>query len=446
MIRTAIKLLLLALFTGNAGHAFAQLEKLIVERYYVTDANDATDNTGGGVAEGSVTYRIYADLIPGSILKSIYGDAAHPFSITSTEVFFNHATDGQTFAKEFIKNRYMENTVALDTWLTIGQTAKKQGPVAYYGILKDQDNNGSFIGGDNNDGGSEMITGGLLVNADPSIGMALTTSDGMDTLGIVPDSWFSNGVLDFLSGNDSTIFGSLVAGNNFYSESFSLSNSGVSGTRADSNQVLIAQLTTKGELSFRINLEVETVVDDIPTSHFYVGTNEITNSTEIFNPYLTYPYACGCNDPGYLEYDPAFICNMPGTCLTSIVIGCMDSLACNYDPTVNLHLTELCCYPGWCSNRNIEEVCPQLKGSSFDFTLYPNPTSGNVTLNVINGESSSLEYFLLNSYGVEMRHRTIPGAPLNFIEEIDLSGISPGIYQVKVITDHGFQHQLFVRL
>lgn len=65
----------------------AQLQKVIVEKYYISDANDATDTLGGGLSAGSTTYRIYVDLAPGSILKKIYGDGYHPFSIQSTAPF-----------------------------------------------------------------------------------------------------------------------------------------------------------------------------------------------------------------------------------------------------------------------------------------------------------------------------------------------------------------------
>lgn len=92
---------ILGVFLLSALNSFSQLEKIIVERYYVSDANDATDVIGGVVEEGSVTYRIYVDMLPGTILKSIYGDASHPFNISSTEVFFNNESDGQTFAKDF---------------------------------------------------------------------------------------------------------------------------------------------------------------------------------------------------------------------------------------------------------------------------------------------------------------------------------------------------------
>ena len=111
-MKTIIITLFILLFAPY--YASAQLEKVIVEKYYVSDSNDATDVSGGGVPVGSTTYRIYLDLKPGTILKRIYGDANHPFSISSSEVFFNNILDGQTFGKDFIKGRYLENTVHID--------------------------------------------------------------------------------------------------------------------------------------------------------------------------------------------------------------------------------------------------------------------------------------------------------------------------------------------
>ena len=69
---------------------FAQLEKVIVEKYYVSDDKDSTDTFGGVLKSGSTTYRIYVDLMPGSKLMKMYADANHKVEFASTEVFFNH--------------------------------------------------------------------------------------------------------------------------------------------------------------------------------------------------------------------------------------------------------------------------------------------------------------------------------------------------------------------
>jgi hypothetical protein len=443
-MKTFITTLILSLFVGQ--YASAQLEKVIIEKYYVSDSNDATDVSGGGVPIGSTTYRIYLDLKPGTILKRIYGDANHPFSISSSEVFFNNILDGRTFAKDFIKGRYLENTVALDTWLTLGQTAK-QGIKYYYGILKDQDTDGSFVGGVNNDGGSALVSSGLLINEDPSCGIPLTVADGMDTLNSAPNNWFNSGVLDFLSGADSTIFGGLVPNTSFYSSDFQLSCSGVQGTVADSNQVIVAQLTTLGELAFKMNITVEELVNGIPTLVNYVSSDTLLGENEKYSNLLSYPYYCGCNNANYLEYNSSFVCYEEGSCITPVVFGCADSLACNYDPMVNSNIQDLCCYPGSCAGRNIEEVCPSLMGNDFDVNVYPNPTSDDITMNIISGTTNgNWTYEVYNTYGSVKLSGLFTTTELNVVLPLELSNLDPGMYQLKVSNGEMSKHKLFIKL
>ena len=445
-----MKTFLLTLFFACFAwyNASAQLEKVIVEKYYVSDSNDFTDTSGGIVSIGSTTYRIYIDLAPGSILKKIYGDPNHPFEITSTEVFFNNILDGKSFGKDLTKVSLSENTVALDSWITLGQVPKKQGTKTYYGILKNQDDDGSFIGGINNDGGSSLITTGLLINNDPSCGIPLTVADGIDTMTVTPNSWTDVGVVDFTSGNDSTIFGSIVPQKEFISTGFSLSNSGVTGVNLDSNQIIIAQLTTKGDLSFKINLEIEQLINGLPTLVKYVAKDTLLLAGEIFSPLLSYPSSCGCDDPDFLEYSSSYVCYLEGSCQTPIKIGCMDSMACNYDPEVNINIENLCCYPGFCAGRNIEEVCPSLMGNDFDVNLYPNPTSGDITMNLISGNACNWNYEVYNTYGsVKLSGSfTTTQSELNVVLPLDLSNIDLGMYRLKVSNGDLSKHKLFIKL
>ena len=445
-----MKTFLLTLFFACFAwyNASAQLEKVIVEKYYVSDSNDFTDTSGGIVSIGSTTYRIYIDLAPGSILKKIYGDPNHPFEITSTEVFFNNILDGKSFGKDLTKVSLSENTVALDSWITLGQVPKKQGTKTYYGILKNQDDDGSFIGGINNDGGSSLIATGLLTNNDPSCGIPLIVSDGIDTMTVTPSSWSEVGVVDFTSGNDSTIFGSLVPKKEFISTGFELRNSGVTGVNLDSNQIIIAQLTTKGDLSFKINLEIEQLINGLPTLVKYVAKDTLLVAGEIFSPFLSYPPQCGCTNPDFLEYSSTFSCFLEGSCQTPVKIGCMDTLACNYDPAVNINVEELCCYPGFCADRNIEEVCPSLMGNDFDVNLYPNPTSGDITMNLISGNACNWNYEVYNTYGsVKLSGSfTTTQSELNVVLPLDLSNIDLGMYRLKVSNGDLSKHKLFIKL
>jgi hypothetical protein len=417
----------------NSTILFSQIENVIVEKYYVSDANDFTDTSGGILPIGSTTYRIYIDLAPGSILKKIYGDPSHPFEIRSSEVFFNNILDGKSFAKDLTKVSLPQNTVALDSWLTLGQVVKKQTPMTYYGVIKNQDDDGSFIG-----------LNGLLVNNDPSCGIPLTISDGIDTMSLTPFNWFDAGVVDFSSGNDSTIFGNLVPKKEFISSGFELRNSGVSGVNPDSNQVIIAQLTTKGDLSFKINLELEKLVNGVPTLVKYVAKDTLLDG-EFFSPFLSYPQSCGCDDPDFLEYSSSYVCYLEGSCQTPIKIGCMDSMACNYDPEVNLNIENLCCYPGKCNNRDIAVVCPELRGDSFEFLLHPNPVNGTLYLDVYSGFLAPITYTIFNTFGVKIIEKTLDPALAITGEAIETSTLDNGLYHIQVEVGNIVLTQLFIK-
>jgi len=63
------------------------LEAVIVETYYISDANDATDTDGGTLTAGSVTYRVYVDMAPNFEFQAAYGDANHEMFIETTTQF-----------------------------------------------------------------------------------------------------------------------------------------------------------------------------------------------------------------------------------------------------------------------------------------------------------------------------------------------------------------------
>ncbi|MEN9333841.1 MAG: Secretion system C-terminal sorting domain [Bacteroidota bacterium] len=419
---------------------YAQLDNLYIEKYYISDSNDATDTTGGILPVGSVTYRIYAKLLPGSKVSRIFGEAGHPFIIQSSAPFFNHSTEGKSFGKDFLKPRLGESLVALDTYITIGQVAK-QGTNLYFGLPKNQDSNGSFVGGINNDGGSEMLAQGLMNNQTNDMGLALTQADGIDTMVTTTANWSSAGILDFFTGNDSTIFGSIVPGSSFYSEQFNLSAGfPYGGVVSDSNHVLLAQLTTAGEINFDLNLDV--IYSDengVEQTISYVAKDTLLSGNEMYNPFLSYPYACGCNNPNYLEYNASYICYEEGSCLTPAVIGCMDSLACNFLPEANISAHELCCYPGDCNNRDIIEVCPSLLVNNFNCSIYPNPAENTVRINVVQPYNSELKIQWYNAYGTLLSTEEFSNTGLNFNESEDISGFTTGVYYVQITSSLGTQ-------
>ena len=433
-----VSILSLFIFFLSDKNLNAQVENIVVETYYVSDDDDATDTTGGYLAPGSVTYRVYVDLVKGSKIRSIYGETVHPLIFESTENFFNNKSDGQTFGKEFSKTRLQENTVALDSWITLGQLSKVVSSKAGFGVLKENDSDGSFIGGSNNDGGSAAISSGLLKNNSAIAGKPITESDGIViTNKNLPDSWKDFGFRNVALNIDSTIFGSVVTSKSFYGTNCYLSNSGTCGIDSTLNHVLVAQLTTKGKLSFELNLEVEQNKTNGNGTEIikYVARNNNIQNGEVFLPMLIYPPKCGCQNPDYLEYRNSFVCNVADSCKTLIRLGCMDPMACNYDQSANKNLSQLCCYIGDCGDRDISLVCPYLSVQEIEedqhIRIFPNPADQflNISYKSKPGEKNKVEIIDALGKMIYSENYIIDGSS---IENIPLSGMAEGIYSIRI--------------
>ena len=390
----------------------------------MADSNDASFESETPIQEGSVTYRVFLKLAPGSSLLEIFGDESHPFKVESTRRFFNHY-NGVTYGYAANRADYGDDTFGLDTYLTLGQVAK-QGVNRYFGLPKNQDTN-SFVGGDNSNG---YLLG-------------LSEVDGIGLMNLSITDFNAYGIEDFNTGNDTTIFGSLEVDSVYASNSMKLQCMGVYGVLPDSNYVLIAQLTTLGEISLSINALVRTASGE---EIRYVSTNTIEASNEEFASELNYPPACGCTDPNYIEYNAAYSCSEPDECQHLVVAGCMDVYACNYDSSANLDVPALCCYPGFCQDRDIEEVCPHIKGESFDIDVFPNPAEEYATVQVVSGVEGDTEIDITNYNGTSVYSDRLVNPPLNYSKRIDISSWSTGVYHVRVKAINKVQYSILVKL
>jgi len=197
------------------------LERVIVEEYYISDSTDNADPTGSFLPIGSITYRIYIDMKPGYSLQMVYGDRKHELYIKTSSKFFNNKECGALTGFNVDAKKLNNNTIALDSWLTLGAASR-----LHTGILKSEDTDGSWL-------------------KRP----ALSKADGL-TKGNLPTFKVFNLDLNFFN-NDTT------------ASSFSTNNGGwgaLGGVKGPSveNQVLIAQLTTNGKLTFGLNIQLGT--------------------------------------------------------------------------------------------------------------------------------------------------------------------------------------------
>lgn len=428
IFRTIVAIILMSYCCTEAK---AQLEGLRIETYYIADSDDATDTIGGLLEEGAVTYRIFVDMLPATRLLALYGNVQHPLFFASDYSFFNHREEGITFGKDLSKNRYSSGTTPLDTYITLGQCSKSFAQGAYFGTPKVLDQDGSVVGGVNNDGGSAQIASGLLKNGSAAIGLPLTQADGLSFTSALPNSWIDIGFIDVSTGIDTTIFG-LGTEKQFLGTNALLRNSGVSGTDEVQNEVLVAQLTTKGEIAFELNLEVEVIDNGIPRVIKYVARNESLENGEIFHPLLKYPYACGCTDPSYLEASTTFACTDNSKCLTPVVLGCMDSLACNFDPHANYNIQDLCCYVGYCNDLDISVVCPDLRlreeSSLGHVQLSPNPAVDELVVAIEDIRYMDIPYTILDLTGRVVVRGIMKGQD----RHIDVSILANGYYALRL--------------
>lgn len=250
------------------GTAIAQqgLEKIIVEKYYVAQAYDTTANVyAGKLPIDAVTYRIYADLLPGYKFLAAYGSPEHTLKIATTTTFFNNIDHGATIPNVIPYRTLRKNTVMLDSWLSVGAAGEDS-----YGILKSDDDTLETIKHEKK----------FLANAKKSMGISLLEKDGIVRHENVPRPFFFH--------IDSAV---KIFDGNHPGGLFEIKNGAwacLGGSKgADSltnNRVLLAQVTTDGELSFELNIQVATPIKGV--SQRFVARNPIED--EICIPSLIY--------------------------------------------------------------------------------------------------------------------------------------------------------------
>jgi hypothetical protein len=259
---------IIAVLLGFRGFTQDGLEGIVVEKFYVsTKADNAGKLYSGDLPEGSVTYRIYVDLKPGFRFQAAYGSPQHPLVIESTENFYNHLEDGNTHPNIIPERTYKKNITLLDSWLSAGACAE-----GHLGILKEYDDTISdkFIG----------FEKGYFKGKKKSV--PLYDVDGMKRSAVLPVPTFFQ--MDFLS----KVIGTTTSEKRIHSDNGAWAALGKGAVGADSlstNCVLIAQLTTEGELSFELNLLIGAPNG---SSQKYVARNPITEESEWTHPELIF--------------------------------------------------------------------------------------------------------------------------------------------------------------
>ncbi|MFM1771283.1 MAG: hypothetical protein RLZZ71_425 [Bacteroidota bacterium] len=225
--------------------AFSQigLEGIVVEKYYISDAADSIDASDNGAMYplhvGSVTYRVYANLLPGYKVIQLFGSPQHTMNVNTTTAFYNDPNYGFKVYQGTSVNNTKKNTTLIDSYFTIGGVAN-----GLCGVLKTEDTDGTI--GNNQ---------GILASTDALAGLPITGIDGVD--GLMPGTPILPNVLGITTELD--IFDQSV-GNDFTTNGAAIAALGGMEGVTPSNHVLLGQFTTDGVFSFRLNLQLSTPV------------------------------------------------------------------------------------------------------------------------------------------------------------------------------------------
>jgi hypothetical protein len=362
LIITGTALFLLAGFAK--AQAPAGLDSILVERYYVSDVNDKTvDATGGVLPLNSVTYRIFVDMKPGYLFKAAYGVDVQPVNvrnagdhelrIATTKLFFNNEDRGAT-SPTFSKANATNNTVMLDSWLSVGAACSNN-----YGIVKASDNGISNV----------TNADGVLQNNNVYAGIPLTVQDGLiaGTPEVVTTIGITNDIKVFDNQNDGT------NGPVFSTYNGSLASlNGSSGPTVE-NRVLIAQITTNGALSFKLNIQLKNVATG--NAENWVADSPVTG--EATHPTLTF----------------------------------LDSLGTTGITQIN-------------NNANAS------------FAVYPNPATDVVVIDITKASHGyDNSYTVYGVDGKVVLTKKLGSVSDRYQERVDLSTVAPGLYFIEVSLD-----------
>jgi hypothetical protein len=235
------------------------LEGVFLEKVYIVDSEDEKHTYANGLRAGMTTYRFWVDMAEGYKLLSVYGTKEHPLVIQSTEPFYNDTLHGKKEAPD-INPRYLGNNgLLLDSYVAFSGATQRD-----LGVLKVDDTDGSVVKVIAEKGAFDLVERGILLNRNPEAGIPLREADGiMD--GAVP------ALVTF--GSDFAPFG-----NSIDLKKFELTNGawavfkGLQGPYKDKNYILIAQVTTAGALSYKLNLQLASPDGN---TEYYVAENPV---------------------------------------------------------------------------------------------------------------------------------------------------------------------------
>ncbi len=415
------------------------LEQIIVEKYYVSNAADA-DGSVGVLPVGSVTYRVYADMLPGYKFQAMYGDANHTFKVATTTSFFNNEDRGEIFG-ENIQNTYLKkNTVALDSWFSVGAASMDQ-----FGVLKTEDDGAENLLPLSNDV--------MLKNSTASMGIALNVQDGIIS---TTDSPEVAQVVGFGTQLSNVLDASSQKGNSISTNNGAISAmSGAKGPTLE-NRILLGQFTTDGDFSFELNIQIGTPTPGV--SQKYVAKNatgdEISIPSLILIPNsspsisITAPLNAFVGDVVAIT---ASASDLDGTVskveffVDNLLVGSDESVpySANWNAVAGSHEIKAIATDdlGSTKTSSISTIQVKEKGaglnelttSNFSVNVSPNPAKDLISINIMNVQNNqNTNVSIFDFKGSFISQTTIPVNSNDYNYKLDVSSLKSGVYFMNI--------------
>lgn len=251
MMRLALLLLATIGFIPVVGQGVG-VDSVWVETYHVWDSI-------GSNGKPIVTYRIWVDLAPGYRMQVVYGDHRHDLEISTTTEYVNDPVNSVKYAHLLPAAVLNEGWTALDSWFTMGAAS-----AAHRAVPLHLDRDGSIL----------RCPPYTKARKGEDKRRSLCRRDGLlaaDSVASVVNWRFEPGYLG-------TIRGAVI-----HTMDGAWAVLGGTDGVTEEGHVLVAQLSTSGELSFRLNIQV---ADGDRVAYKYVHGNATEGEQEL--PSLRY--------------------------------------------------------------------------------------------------------------------------------------------------------------
>jgi hypothetical protein len=123
----------------------------------------------------------------------------------------------------------------------------------------------------------------------------------------------------------------------------------------------------------------------------------------------------------------------------------MDPSACNYNSDANYNVQSMCCYPGFCNDRDISLACPSDGEPVLHLDIFPNPAISRITIQTSAVRDEESKYVVYNYYGNIVLEKQLGIVNGKISDNVDLSGFTSGLYLVRLFAGNATDSRMFIK-